>query len=314
MRSTALVLAAVVLTIVIAQILMLVVAVVISPGFQSYLAGGSSAASLNQLVSSATQKYLALTQILAIVVALPWLLLLRGKKLFTHDIAGVNQKVRPLTLFKVLVLMFGVACATNIITVSLAPLLERIGFTLSGAYEDGFSALLADPWGIAYAMLLGPIMEEIIFRGAILNRLARHGSNFAIVMSALMFGAYHMILIQGFNAFFLGVLLAYVALRYSIKWSMLLHVLYNSVLVGLSLLDVIGVNITAFMGLLLLACMIASIVLLSVKHRVVSAIRWMGFPQTLRPFRKAFTSPAFLVVLAALLAVGVLTSVTPGSL
>ena len=60
-----------------------------------------------------------------------------------------------------------------------------------------------------------------------MRSLQRYGVNFAIVVSALLFGAYHFILFQSIFAFFTGLLLAYVCQRFSIKWSMLLHILNN---------------------------------------------------------------------------------------
>jgi hypothetical protein len=91
-----------------------------------------------------------------------------------------------------------------------------------------FSAYLNLP-GILYVVLLGPIFEEIIFRGAILRSLQTFGNNFAIVVSSILFGLYHLILFQGTFAFFVGLLLGYCALRFSIKWAMLLHIANNAV-------------------------------------------------------------------------------------
>ncbi len=47
-----------------------------------------------------------------------------------------------------------------------------------------------------YVCLLGPIMEEIIFRGFLLKTCQRHGVSFAAVFTAILFTMYHMNLVQ----------------------------------------------------------------------------------------------------------------------
>jgi membrane protease YdiL (CAAX protease family) len=311
----------------VAAVLVTAMLLILSPEFLDMLArmmadGPANAQDLmegvgvEQLTSDFLARSMGLVQILSMAVALPWVLLLRGKKLFTHDLVAVNQKARPSSIFKVLVLMLGVACATELIALALTPLLDQSGVSLTDSMDDAVSLLLSDPWGLVAVKVLGPIMEEVIFRGAILNTLARHGYNFAIVTSALLFGLYHVILVQGFNAFFLGILLAYVALRYSLKWSMVLHVLYNSIVVGLSFLDVTGVDPFianwAFMGL----CLAASVFLLVLKRAEIPRIRQMGvaqaaYSQVARPFQAAFTSPFLLLFVLLFLAMGALLLMMP---
>lgn len=48
-----------------------------------------------------------------------------------------------------------------------------------------------------------------------------------IFMSAVIFGAFHGNLIQSIFAILVGLVLGYVAMRYSIKWSILLHIINN---------------------------------------------------------------------------------------
>lgn len=80
-----------------------------------------------------------------------------------------------------------------------------------------------------YASLLGPVAEELIFRGFVLRTLQKHGKTFAIVTSALLFGIYHGNLVQGIFAFLVGLVLGYTALEYSLRWSIALHILNNGV-------------------------------------------------------------------------------------
>ncbi|MFT9373670.1 lysostaphin resistance A-like protein [Liquorilactobacillus hordei] len=81
-----------------------------------------------------------------------------------------------------------------------------------------------------YTGFLGPITEEIVFRGFLLRSLEKYGQGFAIIISAYMFGLYHSNFTQSGFAFVVGLLLGYVTLTYGIRWSILLHVFNNFVL------------------------------------------------------------------------------------
>ena len=61
------------------------------------------------------------------------------------------------------------------------------------------------------ACILGPVCEELLFRGLLAGRLARYGQKPAALVSALLFGLYHANVSQFFYAFALGLLLAFAA-------------------------------------------------------------------------------------------------------
>lgn len=83
---------------------------------------------------------------------------------------------------------------------------------------------------LLYAALLGPLIEEIVFRGLILRRLDRINSTLAIIGSAYLFGLYHVNFIQSPFAFLIGLIFGYTALTYGIGWSLFLHIFNNFVL------------------------------------------------------------------------------------
>lgn len=87
-------------------------------------------------------------------------------------------------------------------------------------------------------VILAPIMEELMLRGIILNKLlSKMNKWWAIVISALVFGFIHLNLVQGINAFILGIFLAlaYVKCR-SIIPCMIGHGLNNLLSVICSLI------------------------------------------------------------------------------
>lgn len=81
---------------------------------------------------------------------------------------------------------------------------------------------------ILSAVILAPIMEELIFRKLVLDRLAGYGPAVAMVVSALVFGLAHGNFYQFFYAFLLGLIFAYIYLRTGkVRYSMMLHMMVN---------------------------------------------------------------------------------------
>ena len=83
---------------------------------------------------------------------------------------------------------------------------------------------------ILYTWFAGPVIEELLFRGAVLRSLLPYGEKLAIVVSAVLFGFYHANFYQGIFAVLIGFVFAYIALRFSIFWSIFLHIVNNSLL------------------------------------------------------------------------------------
>lgn len=83
-----------------------------------------------------------------------------------------------------------------------------------------------------YVWLVAPIVEEVLFRGVLMHELKPLGRNFAIFTSALAFGLFHDDVVQGLFAFCAGLVFGYVAMEYSVLWSIVLHAFNNGVLGG----------------------------------------------------------------------------------
>ena len=84
---------------------------------------------------------------------------------------------------------------------------------------------------LLYTIGIGPIMEELIFRGAVLDRLCLAAYPFwmANLIQAVLFGVFHTNLVQGIYAFLWGSLLGLVyQATGSILASILAHIVFNS--------------------------------------------------------------------------------------
>lgn len=101
------------------------------------------------------------------------------------------------------------------------------------SYEDlakNFDLSTASPVLMILAVcIVGPIAEELVFRGMIFGKLRRAFSFWpAAIISGLMFGIFHMNIMQGVYASVLGVLLAYVYEKtQTIFGSIFFHIVFN---------------------------------------------------------------------------------------
>ena len=98
---------------------------------------------------------------------------------------------------------------------------------------------------IAIVGIIGPIIEELMFRKLFIDRLTPYGEAVAILFPSLMFGLFHGNLYQFFYAFLLGVAFSYVYIKSGkIIYSTVFHIFINlfcgvfpSVIMGMLDLD-----------------------------------------------------------------------------
>ena len=128
----------------------------------------------------------------------------------------------------------GLAILTGGFTVSaLMGLLDWIPDIM----EQSFDILQSGWGGILAIAIIGPVLEELLFRGAITKALLQQYSpTKAILMSALLFGVFHINPAQILPAFLIGILLAWTYYKTgSLIPCILMHVLNNSLAVYLSI-------------------------------------------------------------------------------
>ena len=81
---------------------------------------------------------------------------------------------------------------------------------------------------IILVVIVAPIIEEIIFRKLMIDKLSRFGDMTAIIVSAVAFGLFHGNFYQFFYAAFLGLLLGYLYTKSgNIKYNVAFHMLIN---------------------------------------------------------------------------------------
>lgn len=103
--------------------------------------------------------------------------------------------------------------------------------------EQSFDILQSGWGGILAIAIIGPVLEELLFRGAITKALLQQYSpTKAILISALLFGVFHINPAQILPAFLIGILFAWTYYKTgSLIPCILMHVLNNSLAVYLSI-------------------------------------------------------------------------------
>ena len=105
---------------------------------------------------------------------------------------------------------------------------------------------------ILVVAILGPIVEELMFRKLLMDKLGIYGDRVAIFVSAIAFGFFHGNLYQFFYAAMLGFVLAYLYSKTSNVWyPIALHMLIN--FIGSVIPMLLSDKITRYEEILLLA-------------------------------------------------------------
>lgn len=151
-----------------------------------------------------------------------WLMFCRKKQ--TGD---WKQVLKPQRVIGIVGSGIALQIALSMALTVILPLMPKI-FESYSAVMDALGS--ESVWMILCVCILAPIGEELIFRGLTL-RIMRKAIPLwaAVIVQALLFGIYHMNLVQGVYAFLLGLLFGYIAYRYgSVVPGILLHMVVNS--------------------------------------------------------------------------------------
>lgn len=128
--------------------------------------------------------------------------------------------------------MYGAAMLMQILTLVLAAVFSG---TRAADSFNATQGLLSDDFPAAVvrfiqAVIFAPILEELWFRGLVLESLRPYGNGFAIFVSAILFGVTHANLAQFFYATAIGLFLAYIAIHTgSLVVPMILHAMMNGI-------------------------------------------------------------------------------------
>ncbi len=147
-------------------------------------------------------------------------------------------------------------------------------------------------------------IEEILFRGIVMQSLRRFGDIFALVASALIFGIFHCNLIQMPYAFIVGLCIGYFVMRTGSLWvGVILHFINNSVAVVFEILYPYMTEETYVLANYVynLVCIILTVIaLVFILAKYKDMFRFEKAPGVLSPGKKTLyfiTSPGLILAM-----------------
>ncbi len=205
------------------------IAVAIQIGFNEGFADLTNSTKVSQSIMDAmSQEIIYLISVIGVIVC--------GIVFFFWyriEIRGeVRGKLRELLTIKnvILLLILGMGC--QFFLSGGMSLIQPLFSQLFEAYAENMGELVSGS-NVAVLLLLilvAPVAEELVFRGVILHKTSKVipflGAN---ILQALLFGIYHMNIIQGIYAAFMGLLLGAVYHKYKTIFApILLHMIINT--------------------------------------------------------------------------------------
>ena len=161
----------------------------------------------------------------AMVVALLAADIIMAGILIQKGYASDSRLIHPTTAS-----FIGWTLVADISAIFISDFIASLTDFLPNWLESTFSNIEGSWLGVLAIAIIGPILEEMLFRGAVTTELLkRYSPQKAILFSALIFGIFHINPAQVLNAFLLGLLLAWLFYKtHSLIPGILIHILNNS--------------------------------------------------------------------------------------
>lgn len=168
----------------------------------------------------------SLTFIGIVVLGLP--VFIKLMKRIPDSEIGEQRKLSSGKFIGYFIICVALAYIANIVGLIISVFIEIIkGTDIVNPLETFFinsNMVLA----MIYAIIVAPIVEELIFRKILLDKLRRFGDLPAILLTGFAFGIFHFNLSQFFYATVLGIMFAYITIRTNrIIYSIALHMMMN---------------------------------------------------------------------------------------
>ncbi len=253
---------------------------------------------------------------------LPYILMV-GVPFFLAS-AWMHEPIRPFARHEpveptwfILIILLGLATFTvaNLFTDAIIVVWQNIGLPLPDLPSEQDGTTTSFILNLISVAILPAILEEMSFRGFLLEKLRPLGDRFAVLMSAVLFGLLHGNIVQIPFAFLLGLFFGYVTVRTNnIFIAIFLHFLNNAISVlfdyaNLVIPDWANVLYIVWLLVVLLAGTIAAMVMARGPHRFWMPLGTTDSPLTALQKHVAFWVSPFMITSTVLLIVNFVTKI-----
>ena len=184
-----------------------------------------------------------------------------------YEYFKTNEKlnVKDFNTYFALVFFIGNIC--NLLIISMFKFKGRTPLINEPLYID-----------VIMAVFVAPILEEIVFRGVIMNNLRKYGIRAAIIINSIFFALSHYNTDMIIPAFFPGIIFSYVAYKYSIRYSILIHFFINAItktsqVLAILRIDILLILVGLFSAFLIIFLLVFFIIgLLEEKYKEVLSV------------------------------------------
>jgi len=192
--------------------------------------GTSDLEYLNQIMNVFNSRYATYMYLIYVVVAIAVFLLWYYKGFVSKK---TKVKLKEIFGTRSVVASIGIALSLYFFINAVLTLVSWISPEIIDSYNELMeeAGLMSNSvMTIFYAVILGPIAEELCFRGVVFGILEKSGVRpvWIIGLSAIMFGVMHLIPVQVLYATFIGLFFGFLRYRYrSVILTIVVHILFN---------------------------------------------------------------------------------------
>lgn len=203
---------------------------------------GALAGLINEELVDNTNSYFLLTMLPMYLIGMPILMLMLSK-LPAEKIEKKKMKVGNwiLSFFMCYTLMYVSNLIGQLLTTIIGAIKKTPVNNVMVTVTTGLDPVII----FIFMVLIAPVMEEILFRKLLIDRMIKYGEKTAILVSAFMFGMYHGNLNQLIYAFALGLFFAFIYVKTGrLIYSILLHMVINFMgsVVGVFILEILSMD------------------------------------------------------------------------
>lgn len=243
------------------------------PGLLTKLVMGLIAYMISfQLIAGIASRKLEMgvSLILGAVISIFFLKTIVKKPVFSQIFSYKKRDFRLSDVF----FFFGMTMLINIpVNKLVSYILERLNIEsidVMDVFSNNMSPIL-----ILYVVLIGPLVEEIIYRGFLLQNLKDYSKQAALIVSTLAFALMHGNISQSLGVLGISFVFNYIGIFYSWKFAFVMHIINNFVAMTVTYLTQLTVEGDSPIAFWIIVAF-GLVVLLSILYTFIKLIRGRG--------------------------------------